>query len=425
MSYPSYPTTISGKIFTVPPTSADSGRYQFINLQNAEPNLGLPVLSSSGAAKYTLLSDPLSGIRTWSNNEIAVNGQNVGMGIDTPNQKLTVVGNISATGTIYANAFSFSGLNVSAAGKNTMVQYNSNNSLSGDGGFTYQQSISSVVIGSSNSTTGGSILGGVGNTITNINGGIVGGTLNSISNQYGIIGGGYSNSITGDYSFIGGGTQNVAGGTSSVVGGGASNHENGLYNFIGAGNNNTITSGNYSLIVGGYQNTVASSLAQFAAILGGQYNTASQSNTFILGSYINALSANYTYVNNISSQGMITGQFLSIGTNSTAAAVTVVGNISASGNIIGNLLTPVSAMAGGTNTMVQYNNAGNFAGDNGLTYVQSTSTVYAPKATHGTVSFSTLSALSASVFNSTTATGEFLTINVGTSSLAIQLYRYF
>jgi len=425
MAYPSYPTTISGKIYTVPPTSADSGRYQFINLQNAEPNLGLPALSTNGNTKYSLLSDPIMGTRYWSNNTVAVNGQFVGMGTDTPNQKLTVVGNISATGTIYANTISFSGIQVAAAGKNTFVQYNSNGSLSGDGGFTYLQAYSSVVIGVNNTTVGGSILGGASNSINNLYGGIVGGTQNAINNQYGFIGGGYSNSINGDYAVVAGGSQNNAAGTYSVIGGGASNRETGLYNFIGSGNNNVITQGNYSVIVGGYDNTVASAIAQYATIVGGQMNTASQANTFILGSYINTISANYTYVNNISSQNMITGQFVSVGTNSTANAVTVVGNISATGNIYGNLVTPPSAQAGGVTGNIQYNNNGSFAGDAGLTYNSSISTVFAPKATVGSISFTALSALSATIFNSTTATGEFLTINVGSSSLAIQLYRYF
>lgn len=424
MSYPSYPTTISGKIFTVPPTSADSGRYQFINLQNAEPNLGLPVLSSSGATQYALLSDPLSGIRNWSNNTIAVNGSNVGVGTDIPNQKLTVVGNLSVTGNIFGNIQALTGQQLQAAGKITQVQFNGGGVLSGDGGFTYLVAQSALVVGAGNASNSvyGSILGGSSNTISvSSPAGIVGGSSNIVNNQFGYILGGAQNKIAGDYGIVGGGLGNQVQGTYGVIGGGTYNTEQGYSNFIGAGTNNTVN-GFYSLVAGGLNNQVTN---DYSAIIGGQYNTSSKANTFILGSYINAISSNYTYVNNLSSQGLVTSQYVSIGTNSTANALTVVGNISASGIIYGNVNTPVSAAAGGSNTMVQYNGNGSFAGDSGFTYVASSSTVSTVNFNTNSLKFNSLSALSANNVASVTATNSFITITVGNSSLAIPLYRYF
>ena len=102
MAYNTYPQTATGRVPTNPPLSADPGRYEFLNLPNAEPNLSLPVKTGNDQAKYVLLSDPLIGTRTWSTSAtIALSGDRVGIGTDLPNEKLTVVGNISATGLVY------------------------------------------------------------------------------------------------------------------------------------------------------------------------------------------------------------------------------------------------------------------------------------------------------------------------------------
>ena len=57
------PQFLSGRVKTVPPLSADSGRYVFIGQGNAEPNLGVPVGISG--YKYLATSD-ISGTRFWS-----------------------------------------------------------------------------------------------------------------------------------------------------------------------------------------------------------------------------------------------------------------------------------------------------------------------------------------------------------------------
>ena len=74
------PHTISGKVRVRTPTQAEalSSRYIFLNLQNAEPNLGVPMPAGvkpddyigDPGVRYALLSNnnsgPLSGWRVWS-----------------------------------------------------------------------------------------------------------------------------------------------------------------------------------------------------------------------------------------------------------------------------------------------------------------------------------------------------------------------
>ena len=117
-----------------------------------------------------------------------------------------------------------------------------------------------------------------------------------------IIGGGANNTATGNFAAIVGGVYNTVSGQDSIVGGGASNHASGDTSIIVGGQTNNAT-GNFAAIVGGVDN-FASGANSFIAC-GSSNNTNNQANTFILGSSITAPSANYTYVNNLSSQGDI------------------------------------------------------------------------------------------------------------------------
>lgn len=75
-SYGTSPQTITGKVRTRTPVEALSSRYAFLNLQNAEPNLGIPGpagVKNEGLLddgyRYFLLSNnnnSLSGWRVWS-----------------------------------------------------------------------------------------------------------------------------------------------------------------------------------------------------------------------------------------------------------------------------------------------------------------------------------------------------------------------
>lgn len=284
MAYNTYPQTASGRVFTNPPLSADPGRYTFLNLPNAEPNLSLPGKTSNTVAKSFLLSESLSGTRYWSTSaQISEYNDNIGIGTNLPNEKLTVVGNISATGNIYGTIYS--PVVPAAAGGNTQVQYNSGGQLAANAGFAYNPTLSALVVGSNNSINGiySTIAGGESNTSNGQASFIGSGNLNEVDGATnGFIGAGANNYISGDYTFIGGGILNEIYNTYSSIVGGNSNINRGYATLIGGGVNNVINAGTF-----------------YNAIVGGQNNNLAHNNSFILGSSISSVSANYTYVENL------------------------------------------------------------------------------------------------------------------------------
>jgi hypothetical protein len=281
---PTQPETISGRIRTNPPLSADPGRYQFLDLPNAEPNLSLPVKTSSEGVKSFLLSDALLGTRYWSTSaQISLSGNNIGIGTDKPNvQGLTVKGSISASDFIFGTFFD--PVIPAAAGSPQQVQFNQAGFLGADRGFIYQRSLSSLVVGDDNTSTGdqSSIAGGTGNASSGNSSFIGGGNNNSTSGAANAIVTGELNSASGDYTFVGGGRNNTAENTYAVTTGGDDNDNEGYGAFIGSGQNNTIQSG-----------------TQFNGIIGGQNNVVNHNNSFVLGSNLTTLSADTTYVENI------------------------------------------------------------------------------------------------------------------------------
>lgn len=116
---------------------------------------------------------------------------------------------------------------------------------------------------------------------------ICGGGQNTASGSYSTVAGGVSSSATNTGAFIGGGLYNAATNQGSVVVGGSTNVASGLFAIVGGGANNTAS-------------------GVFASIIAGINNTNSKDNAHIIGSNITAPSANYTYVNNLSSQGIVT-----------------------------------------------------------------------------------------------------------------------
>jgi len=150
------------------------------------------------------------------------------------------------------------------------------------------------------------------------------------------------NSASGAYSNIGGGICNSASGAYSNVSGGSINAAANCYAFVGGGFNNCV-SGAGSVVTGGVSNTATS---PFSFVAGGSANsTGNYSNSFILGSSLSASRANYTYVNNLSSQGMV--NTLSVSTSSLQ-----VGSISATSGGVGSI----------TAKMPIYNQSGAFIG---------------------------------------------------------------
>ena len=287
MAYNTYPQTASGRVLTSPPLSADTGRYEFLNLPNAEPNLSLPIKTGNANAKSFLLSEPLVGTRFWSTSaQISEYNNNIGIGTNLPNEKLTVVGNISASGNIYGSIIS--PVVPAAAGSNTQVQFNSGGQLGANAGFAYNSTLSALVVGSGNIISGqfSTIAGGNSNTSNGQSSFIGSGNLNQVDRSTnGFIGAGANNYISGDYAFIGGGILNEIYNTYSSIAGGNSNINRGYACIIGGGQNNVINTGTF-----------------YNGILGGRNNNLGHTDSFIIGSNINSLSANYTYVENLNIQ---------------------------------------------------------------------------------------------------------------------------
>ncbi len=180
---------------------------------------------------------------------------------------------------------------------------------------------------------------------------------NTSSGTYAIIGGGRSNTASGGCSFVGGGLSNRAGnGFSAAIAGNANCAINSYATAVGGRTN--IASGTYSNVVGGFCNTASGA---YSTITGGFTNRASGrfsfvaagsgndtrglNNTFMLGTNLSAVQNDFTYVNNLSSQGVV-----------VAKELTVVGDISATGNIYGN--SNINIQAGTAYTITNVDGGG-------------------------------------------------------------------
>jgi len=257
----------------------------------------------------------------------------IGSNITPTTSNYTYVNNLSVAGQAYANGVllgSGGGSNVSGLTGNWQNTYTTVSANSANWNTAYRsvtsQPYTLVALTSSIQTILGSnsalgqfslVAGGYQNKASglysNVNGGTVnvagsgwavvgGGNHNQALSGYSVVAGGWSNCANNWATTINGGYGNVAQGSGSTIGGGLNNTASGVYSIIGGGRSLSAT-GNYSHIGGGYNNTAS---GNYSTILGGQNNnTNTLSNTFILGSNITATQANYTYVNNISSQGLV------------------------------------------------------------------------------------------------------------------------
>jgi len=168
---------------------------------------------------------------------------------------------------------------------------------------------------------------------------IIGGCGNSIDGTRGwnFIGGGYDNHITssttiGDHNYantifgrdntidtntdrntIGGGGNNTIIGENTgnvVIAGGVGNCITGATSAVLGGSGHVI-SGVHSTIGGGKNNTVS---AHSSSILAGAFNTVSHTNSHVIGSNITSDKTNYTFVNNLDTEGdVIIGDTLDVG----------------------------------------------------------------------------------------------------------------
>ena len=251
---------------------------------------------------------------------------NVGIGTSSPSQTLTVAGTISAATAVYANGvlLGSTGPLASLSG-NWQSTYTTVSANSGYWNTSYQ-SISSQAYTLVDSTSSIQPVRGLSTASGNYSN-VLGGKCNTASSIYSTIGGGFSSCNTGKYSVIAGGLCNYAGinaaGCAGVIGGGFCNTITGLGGSVIAGGSRNCVGSTYGTIGGGTYNCATANYATIAGgccniadgtnstIVGGCCNhTSGNTNTFILGSNLSASAINYTYVNNISSQGLVCGTTL-------------------------------------------------------------------------------------------------------------------
>jgi hypothetical protein len=165
-----------------------------------------------------------------------------------------------------------------------------------------------------------------------------------------VIGGGNKNEVHGIGSAILGGLANITNGSAVVVGGGVSNCACADGTFIGGGQTNSINVG-----------------ATYSSIIGGNANIIKHSNSHIIGSGITTTASNYTYVNNLSTQGNIHGTFYGDGSNLIGASLPGQANVN----------TAVTAGSGNWNSAYASTTALNLSSgkwNNAYTSVAQTST---------------------------------------------------
>jgi hypothetical protein len=154
---------ISGRVKKVPATNADPNRYNWLNLQNAEPDLGVPTSNGS------FFTSDTNGNRSWSNSLTVVsNTVTMTNVVLTGTANLGPVGNITITGGSPNYVLSTDGAgNLSWAaqtggggtpgGFNTYVQFNDAGSFGGSGKFLFNKITNTLSTG--NIVTVGSNVG--------------------------------------------------------------------------------------------------------------------------------------------------------------------------------------------------------------------------------------------------------------------------
>jgi hypothetical protein len=253
---------------------------------SAEP---YTLISATSSIKPSQGTNTSSGYMTFilggsgNNTNNQVNTFIVGSNLKASKPDFTYVNNLSTCGAICGNFY----------GNGENLSLNSNNIK----GITYKYG---TATGSIIPISGVNVADGI---FSNIGGGcknytvgkysvIVGGCNSTASGCYSVIGGGESNCICqgvnyGSHASIVGGKNNMIYGKDSTIAGGAYNTSSGYYAVIGGGKWNN-TSSAYSFIAGGQKNS-----------------SNNQVNTFILGSGLSAHRPDFTYVNNLSTNGLL------------------------------------------------------------------------------------------------------------------------
>jgi hypothetical protein len=219
----------------------------------------------------------------------------VGIGLSSIpniNAKLTVIGNVSATGSYFGDGSQLTGIVAGVycfgAGTNAIQPVNGDNTASG--------CFSNVAGGQNNTASGGNstVGGGRCNTASNDCTSVVGGVSNNASGFYSSVVGGNNNTASGNNSTVGGGFCNTASNDFTNVVGGCCNTASGAYSTISGGYYNSVGSGgNFSNISGGAFNTVCE---QYSNVSGGRGNTSCGFASSTASGYYNTASNNYSTV---------------------------------------------------------------------------------------------------------------------------------
>ena len=335
-------------------TNCFAYNYNFINIKNVEPSLGVPssftVADPNTPYYFPIIANAVTykASRRFSNKNEALVYYNdfIGIGTSFPNNPLTVIGTISGNRNIiigdnnvanYSYSSILGGVNNTASGCYSYIGNGIGNTISGDYGYIAGGFYNNICGAPNGIINGGTqnlicgnssiINGGGSNEIDSASSAIIGGTGNCICENanYSTIAGGFQNQTTGEFSFIAGGYQNTNSGLYSnvgggyfnkiqsfafgVLGGGFCNTTSGYYaNGILGGACNNIQNGNSSAIVGGYCNNTSSNYAfigsgcsntvygVYSSIVGGYGNITSGDCSFVAGGSTNNTSQNNTFL---------------------------------------------------------------------------------------------------------------------------------
>jgi hypothetical protein len=241
----------------------------------------------------------------------------VGIGVSTPNELLTVAGNISAYGNVYAFNTLSTPTGNSVNWDKGYTAYNGLTALSANWQSTYttmtansgrwDSSRNTVNTLSSTWDKGYTAYNGLTALSANWQSTYTTMTANSANWQNAYNARAYT--IAPLSSIIPVNGENFVSNSifSNILGGTINGIDLNSWVVIGGGSNNFIYESTHSSILGGSANTLSSS--NYSSILGGRENIIEEKdNAHIIGSSITAPLSNYTYVNNISSQGIVESQ---------------------------------------------------------------------------------------------------------------------
>ena len=140
---------LSGRVKKVPSANADANRYNWLNLQNAEPDLGVP--ESNGS----FFTSTVDGTRIWSDT-ITVDGNTATIAnlSVSDNTNLGPAENIIISGGTNGQALITDGTGnlrwssvISAPGGNTtQIQYNDDGNFNGSDDFTFDKTTGAVTV---------------------------------------------------------------------------------------------------------------------------------------------------------------------------------------------------------------------------------------------------------------------------------------